>query len=233
MSRAPGSGFPGFRAADRQAMPEQLRQRCRSYRYGRLACPDLIVRAQLTLPMHYNSISSGKSIVTASGKPNDWSRRYTSRISRTAPAGSTRSPDMILFDSVGSGRLIPSGTTEPPMDWTHVQEIADKKVLYLTTIGRRTGLPREIEIWFVVYRDCFYLFADTGEAAAWIKNIRSSPEVTVRIGEQHFGAVARVLDRDTDRELWDQAAALAERKYGWGDGLLVEISPFPPRTTDT
>jgi deazaflavin-dependent oxidoreductase (nitroreductase family) len=97
------------------------------------------------------------------------------------------------------------------MDWTHVQEIADKKVLYLTTIGRRTGLPREIEIWFVVYRDCFYLFADTGEAAVWIKNIRSSPEVTVRIGEQHFGAVARVLDRDTDRELWDQAAALAER----------------------
>ena len=119
------------------------------------------------------------------------------------------------------------------MDWTHVQEIADKKVLYLTTIGRRTGLPREIEIWFVVYRDCFYLFADTGEAAAWVKNIRSSPEVTVRIGEQHFGAVARVLDRDTDRELWDQVAALAERKYGWGDGLPVEISPFPPRTTDT
>ena len=60
---------------------------------------------------------------------------------------------------------------------------------------------------------------------------QEQPEVTVRIGEQHFGAVARVLDRDTDRELWDQAAALAERNYGWGDGLLVEISPFPPRTT--
>ena len=45
------------------------------------------------------------------------------------------------------------------MDWTHVQENTDKKVLYLTTIGRRTGLPREIEIWFVVYRDCFYLFS--------------------------------------------------------------------------
>src|SRR4051794_33374892 len=29
------------------------------------------------------------------------------------------------------------------------------QVLHLTTIGRRTGLPREIEIWFVVYRDRF------------------------------------------------------------------------------
>jgi deazaflavin-dependent oxidoreductase (nitroreductase family) len=119
------------------------------------------------------------------------------------------------------------------MDWTHVQEIADKKVLYLTTIGRRTGLPREIEIWFVVYRDHFYQFAETGEAAAWIKNIRSNPEVTLNIGERQFGAMARVLDRDTDRELWDQVAALATRKYGWGDGLPVEISPFPLRATDS
>ena len=119
------------------------------------------------------------------------------------------------------------------MMWTGIQDVQEMQVLHLTTIGRRTGLPREIEIWFVVYRDCFYLFAETGEAAAWIKDIRSNPEVTVHIGEQQFGAVARVLDRDTDRELWDQAAALAKRKYGWGDGLPVEISPFPLRTTDT
>src|SRR3954463_1322568 len=100
------------------------------------------------------------------------------------------------------------------MRWTSIQDVTDEKVLYLTTIGRRTGLPREIEIWFVVYRDRFYLFAETGEAAAWIKNIRSNPEVTVRIGERQFGATARVLDRDTDQELWDQAVALATRKYG-------------------
>lgn len=112
--------------------------------------------------------------------------------------------------------------------WAGIQDVADKKVLYLTTIGHRTGLPREIEIWFVVYRDRFYLFAETGEAAAWVKNIRSNPEVAVRIGERQIGATARVLDRAADRELWDQVAAIADRKYGWGDGLAMELTPSTP-----
>jgi deazaflavin-dependent oxidoreductase (nitroreductase family) len=112
---------------------------------------------------------------------------------------------------------------------TCIQDIVDKKILYLTTIGRRTGLPREIEIWFVIYCDRFYLFAETGKAAAWVKNIRRNSEVVVRIGERQIGATARVLDREADRELWNQVAAIANRKYGWGDGLPVELTPFTPR----
>jgi deazaflavin-dependent oxidoreductase (nitroreductase family) len=90
-------------------------------------------------------------------------------------------------------------------------------------------LPREIEIWFVVCRERFYLFAETGEAAAWVKNIRQNPEVVVRIGERQIRATARVLYRDTDRELRDQVAAVAHGKYGWGAGLPVELTPFAPR----
>jgi deazaflavin-dependent oxidoreductase (nitroreductase family) len=111
------------------------------------------------------------------------------------------------------------------MIWTSSSDVENKKVLYLTTIGRRTGLPREIEIWFVVYCDRFYMFAETGEAAAWVKNIRSAPEVSVRIGEASVGAKARILDREIDRELWAQVTAIADRKYGWSDGLLVEVVP--------
>jgi hypothetical protein len=58
-----------------------------------------------------------------------------------------------------------------------LQSIADEQVLYLTTIGRTTGLPREIEIWFVLCRERFYLLAETGEAAGWVKNIRRNPKV--------------------------------------------------------
>ncbi|MBV9757073.1 MAG: nitroreductase family deazaflavin-dependent oxidoreductase [Alphaproteobacteria bacterium] len=115
------------------------------------------------------------------------------------------------------------------MSWANVQ---DEQVLYLTTIGRRTGLAREIEIWFVVCRERFYLFAETGEAAGWVKNIRHHPEVAVRIGERRIAATARVLDRETDRTLRDEVAALAERKYGWGDGLPVEVTPVFPRASD-
>ena len=77
----------------------------------------------------------------------------------------------------------------------------------------------------MVYCSRFYLFAETGEAAAWIKNIRRNPEVEVRIEEQRIRATARVLDRELDHELWAQVAAVADRKYGWSDGLPVEISP--------
>jgi deazaflavin-dependent oxidoreductase (nitroreductase family) len=112
------------------------------------------------------------------------------------------------------------------MTWTSTQDVADQQVLYLTTIGRRTGLPREIEIWFVVCGERFYLFDETGEAAGWVKNIRGNPAVSVRIEGRQIGARARVLDREADRSLWDQVAAIAEQKYGWGDGLPVEITPF-------
>jgi deazaflavin-dependent oxidoreductase (nitroreductase family) len=118
------------------------------------------------------------------------------------------------------------------MTWSNIQDITDKKVVHVTTVGRRTSLPREIEIWFVIQGDRFYLFAETGEAAAWVKNIRHNPKVVVRIGAPRIGAMARVLDREIDRELWDHVAAMAHRKYGWGDGLPVEITPSVPRVAD-
>jgi deazaflavin-dependent oxidoreductase (nitroreductase family) len=114
------------------------------------------------------------------------------------------------------------------MTGSSIHDVADEQVLYLTTIGRRTGLPREVEIWFVICCDRFYVFAETGEAANWVKNIRSNPTVTVRIGDRQIGATARVLDRHDDRKLWDNVAAIADRKYGWGAGLPVEITPCGP-----
>ena len=115
------------------------------------------------------------------------------------------------------------------MTCASLESVADEQVLYLTTIGRRTGLPREIEIWFVVRCERLYVFAETREAAGWVKNIRRNPQVTVRIEEWRIDATTRVLDPYTDRKLWDQVAAIANRKYGWGDGLPVEISPLSSR----
>ena len=117
--------------------------------------------------------------------------------------------------------------TETSMMGAGLQSIADKQVLHLTTVGRTTGLPREIEIWFVVSDERFYLLAETGEAAGWVKNIRRNQKVIVQIGEWQIEATARVLDRQADRKLWDQVDAIADHKYGWGEGLPVEITPLP------
>jgi deazaflavin-dependent oxidoreductase (nitroreductase family) len=114
----------------------------------------------------------------------------------------------------------------------HIENFADRQVLYLTTTGRKTGMPREIEIWFVVRGGCFYLFAETGEAANWVQNIRQNPDVTVMIGERKIDATARVLDAPPDQELRNDVAALARLKYGWGDGLPVELHPLSQRRRD-
>jgi len=106
-----------------------------------------------------------------------------------------------------------------------LEGLAGRQVLHLTTIGRVTGKPREIEIWFIVCREKFYLFSEHREASGWVKNIRRSPNVSVRIGGRRLKAVAKVLDYQRDRQLWDQVQAIAHRKYGWGDGLPVEITP--------
>jgi deazaflavin-dependent oxidoreductase (nitroreductase family) len=113
------------------------------------------------------------------------------------------------------------------MQKASIQSVAGEEFLYLTTIGRKTGLPREIEIWFIVCRERFYLFCERGEDAGWVRNIRRNPKVSVRVADRRIDATARVLDHQRDRKLWNEVQAIANRKYGWGEGLPVEITPSP------
>lgn len=97
--------------------------------------------------------------------------------------------------------------------------------LYVTTTGRRTGLPREIEIWFVEIEGRFYILAEHFHKAQWVMNVTSDPRVRVRLGDKRFKATARILDQESDSELWQKAQHLCREKYGWGEGLPVEITP--------
>jgi deazaflavin-dependent oxidoreductase (nitroreductase family) len=103
------------------------------------------------------------------------------------------------------------------------------QVLYLTTIGRRTGLPREIEIWFVESEGKLYLLAEKFHEANWVQNIERNPRVKVRLDGREMEATARVLDPLRDPALWELAQDLGRKKYGWGEGLPVEIAPESDR----
>jgi deazaflavin-dependent oxidoreductase (nitroreductase family) len=96
-----------------------------------------------------------------------------------------------------------------------------ERVLYLTTLGRKSGLPRAIEIWFVVFQQRLYTLAEHGFKAHWVRNIRAHPEVSIRIKERHFRARGRILERARDCLEWQAVADLSRKKYGWGDGLPV------------
>lgn len=102
--------------------------------------------------------------------------------------------------------------------------LSELQYLYLTTTGRRTGLPREIEIWFVEIEGRFYILAEHFHKAQWVMNIANNQRVRVRLDKREFEATARILDPERDSQLWQQAQQLARDKYGWGEGLPVEIT---------
>jgi deazaflavin-dependent oxidoreductase (nitroreductase family) len=102
---------------------------------------------------------------------------------------------------------------------------SEGQFLYLTTKGRRTGRPREIEIWFTRDGDRYHVIAEHGERAQWVKNLRADGAVSVRVGRRTFPARARVLDGARQARAVAAARARSEAKYGWGDGLVVELRP--------
>jgi deazaflavin-dependent oxidoreductase (nitroreductase family) len=96
--------------------------------------------------------------------------------------------------------------------------------LYLTTTGRVTGQPSQIEIWFTEHGGRFYLIAER-ESANWVRNIQSQPQVKVQVGDAEFNAFARVVSNDREPQLAATVKALFDAKYGWSDGLIVELTP--------
>jgi deazaflavin-dependent oxidoreductase (nitroreductase family) len=96
-----------------------------------------------------------------------------------------------------------------------------EQYLYLTTRGRKSGRPREIEIWFTHRDGCFYVIAEY-PTSNWVQNLRTDPQAQVRVAGKGFTAEARFV---TDPELHRAVAGLSREKYGRGDGTIVELVP--------
>ena len=78
-----------------------------------------------------------------------------------------------------------------PIDLSQFEK---EQYCYLTTRGRKTGNPHEIEIWFCVHENSLYLLSGGMDKSDWVKNLLKDPNVTVRIAGQTFPAVASLLD---------------------------------------
>lgn len=100
---------------------------------------------------------------------------------------------------------------------------AEPPYLYLMTIGRRSGQQREIEIWFTERDGRYYVIAETGARAQWVQNLRVNPRVRWRVAEVSFSGQARVVNAAAEPELNEAIQALSCEKYGWGEGLVVEL----------
>jgi deazaflavin-dependent oxidoreductase (nitroreductase family) len=88
--------------------------------------------------------------------------------------------------------------------------LAKEEYCYLTTTGRVSGRPHEIEIWFGLRDQTLYLLSGGGTQSDWVKNLRKHPSVSVRVGQYMFAGRARLVrEAEEDRA----ARLLVARKY--------------------
>jgi deazaflavin-dependent oxidoreductase (nitroreductase family) len=96
--------------------------------------------------------------------------------------------------------------------------LAQESYCYLTTIGRVSGRPHEIEIWFGVQNTTLYILSGS-EKSDWVRNLLKEPAVTVRIAKHTFTGTGRVV-ANKEEEL--RARYLIAEKYQeWQDGKTL------------
>ena len=123
------------------------------------------------------------------------------------------------------------------MSRTFGERFGDIEYCYLTTTGRKSGEPRTIEIWFAIEGDSLYMLAGSGERAHWVQNLRKTPSVQVRLGEETFAGTARVVEAGTAED--ELGRRLLVEKYSprysgdltdWGRSALpvaVDLTAAP------
>jgi deazaflavin-dependent oxidoreductase (nitroreductase family) len=94
--------------------------------------------------------------------------------------------------------------------------LSSQSYCYLTTTGRVTGKPHEIEIWFGMIGETIYLLSGGGEKSDWVKNMHVQPQVEVRIGKHNFtGQVRFELGAEEETQVRE---LLAGKYQGWRKG---------------
>ena len=77
--------------------------------------------------------------------------------------------------------------------------------LLLTTIGRKSGLPRTNALTYCRDRGDIIVVASNGGSDRppnWLLNLEAEPAVTVRVGRRVTGATARVATPEERAQLW-------------------------------
>ena len=70
----------------------------------------------------------------------------------------------------------------------------------LTTVGRKTGQRRTVELRFTYYQGCFYASSSRVQGKHWCQNMLKAPSVELSIkGEQLPCVATQVTDRELHR----------------------------------
>ena len=105
----------------------------------------------------------------------------------------------------------------PPVKWAFAAGIVPPGYAMLETIGRNSGEPRQTPIGDGLIGEAFWIVAEHGRKAAYVRNIMANPNVRVRIRSGWLkttwrSGTAEVLADDDPRERQRQLAAGSFRR---------------------
>ena len=69
----------------------------------------------------------------------------------------------------------------------------------VTTIGRKTGQPRTVTVWFVLDGATLYLTGNA-DGPQWTRNMRANGQVSIQIGGTELRGQATVIDDEAQGE---------------------------------
>ena len=110
--------------------------------------------------------------------------------------------------------------------------LANDLVIDITTIGRTSGEPKRLEIWFHNVDDRYYVTGRPGPRS-WYANVAANPAITFHFKETTEadleGTARAITDADEKREVFLSAKKLSEfinedNVQEWVDGSpLIEV----------
>ncbi|HKX75903.1 MAG TPA: nitroreductase family deazaflavin-dependent oxidoreductase [Acidimicrobiia bacterium] len=77
------------------------------------------------------------------------------------------------------------------MSW--VAALDRHSVIDLTTVGRLSGRPHTIEIWFAQRDSTIYLLSGGGTSSDWVRNLVRAAAVRVHAGGREFTGRGRIV----------------------------------------
>jgi deazaflavin-dependent oxidoreductase (nitroreductase family) len=90
-----------------------------------------------------------------------------------------------------------------------------------TTVGRKTGAPRTVELRFVYYQGCFYASSSKVAGKHWCQNMLNHPAVEISAKGERFSCTAKQV---TDEELRHRILTLRDSPPLM-DRVVFEIRP--------
>ena len=98
-------------------------------------------------------------------------------------------------------RLLQKYAVNPPVKAALALGIVPPTHALLETIGRTTGMPRRNPVGNGLSRDgrVFWIVAEHGRDAGYVKNIMANPRVRLKIGRTWRAGTAHLLDDDDPR----------------------------------